>query len=141
MNLKDIVNIKYIFTRKAKKRNYKNNYRLILNGVHLTKWNIINNSSTYETIKTLRKFTTPQYETGYLIRRKKAFQTILFQQNYDIVLTDRHGKVLKLFIDVAPGFFSKYYNECYFVLWFPVGTIKFLELKELDIFQTRRIII
>ncbi|CAM9142007.1 hypothetical protein [Mycoplasma todarodis] len=141
MILKDIANIRHIFTRKAKKRNYKNDCRLILNGVHLTKWNVINNSSAYETVRTLRKFTTPQYETGYLIRRKKAFQTILFQQNYDVVLTDRHGKVLKLFIDVAPGFYSKYYSECYFVLWFPVGTIKFFELKELDILQTRRIII
>ncbi len=141
MILRDIANIGHIFTRKAKKRNYKTDYRLLLNGTHLSKWKIINNSSAYETVKTLRKFTSPQYETGYLIRRKKAFQTLLFQQNYDVVLTDRYGKVLELFIDVEPGFYSKYYSECYFVLWFPVGTIKFLELKELDILQTRRIII
>ncbi|MCP4354018.1 MAG: hypothetical protein GY793_00010 [Proteobacteria bacterium] len=116
MILRDIANIRHLFTRKARKRNYKHDYRLLLNDVHLTKWNIINNSSVYQTVKTLRTFTSPQYETGYLMRRKKAFNTILFQQNYDVVLTDRHGKVLKLFIDVAPGFYSKYYAEGYFVL-------------------------
>ncbi|TCG10998.1 hypothetical protein [Mycoplasma todarodis] len=140
MILRDIAKVRHIFTKRARKRNYRNDCRLLLNNTHLTKWNVVNNSSVYETVKTLRKFTTPQYETGYLMRRKKAFNTILFQQNYDVVLTDRHGKVLKLFIDVAPGYYSEYFPECYFVLWFPVGTIKYLELKELDIFQTRRIL-
>ncbi len=140
MILIDIAKATQLFIRKAKKRNYQYNCTLTLNNVLLDKWNVINNSSVIETVKTLRKFTAPQYETGYLMRRKKGFQTFLFQQNYDVVLTDKDGKVLELFIDVAPGYYSNYHKDGYFILWFPVGTIKFLELKELDILQARRIL-
>ncbi|CAM9126013.1 hypothetical protein MYMA111404_02475 [Mycoplasma marinum] len=138
MKLRDITNIKYIFTRKNKKSIKNREFYLSVNDKIIPKWKIMNNTSTAKTIKMLKNFQIPQYETGYLLRNKKGFQTIFFNQNYDVVVSDRDGKVLKTFISVNPGYFSKYFASAHFVYFFPVGTINFLNINKKDVVIIKR---
>ncbi len=137
MGILNLFLLSNLFTKKQKtrKRTISN---LIINNEIIEKWSVVNDNSVSNTILELSKYKSPQFETGFVCRRKKAFQTITFQQSYDIVVTDKNGKVLDLLIKVEPGFFSKYYPLAHFVYFFPVGSIKHFNLKINNILKIGR---
>lgn len=107
-------------------------FSLTHNDINVEKTKVIVNPLASETYQLLRKFATPQYELMFLMRNKKGFNTLFFQQHYDVIVCDKNFKVIKLFIDLKKGFISENFSNGYFIYFATVGTINFLDLKEND---------
>ena len=107
-------------------------YDLFLNDEIIEKITIINFKLHSDIYKRLRKFSTPQYDTIYLLRNKKAFNTMLFTMNYDIIVTDKDGTIIDILNDQAPGFISDKYNDGNKVYFGAVGVINNLDFKPKD---------
>lgn len=114
-------------------------YTMSLNDIFLDKVKVFSNKSHYETYTLLRSFKTPQYDNIYVLRNKKAFNTAFFNINYDIVLCDKDGKVMKIFINKSEGYISNYFKESYFVYFMSVGSINFYKISALDIIRLQKI--
>jgi len=80
----------------------------------------------------MRQIKTPQYETTYILRNKKGFNTLLFSQHTDVVVTTKDGVVLDAIKDVKPGFISKHYETGNKIFFFTVGSINFHNIKKKD---------
>ena len=116
-----------------KKSNYSHReYDLFLNDNNVDNITIINFKLHSDIYKRLRKFSTPQYDTIYLLRNKKAFNTMLFTMNYDIMVTDKEGTIIDIFNDQAPGYVSEKYNDGDKVYFGAVGIINNLDIKLKD---------
>ena len=107
-------------------------YDLFLNDGSIDKITVINFKLHSDIYKRLRKFKTPQYDTIYLLRNKKAFNTMLFTMNYDIMVTDKDGTIIDIFINQEPGFVSDKYNKGDKVYFGAVGIINNLDIKLKD---------
>lgn len=109
-----------------------------MNEADVEKVKVIVNPLSTDTYKMLRTFATPQYDLMFLMRNKKGFNTVLFQQNYDIVVCDKNFKVIKLFPDTERGFISEHFSNGYFIYFGTVGMINFLNLKPNDRLKIKR---
>ncbi len=122
-------------------RKTTSNFRLLRNEEEIPKVRVINNKLHSETFKVLRRFVTPQYENIYLMRNKKGFNTVAFQQEYDVVIADKNGKVIKTFLSVPTGFISEYFKESYSIFFMTIGSIKSFDINKSDRLQLTRIIL
>ncbi|NQZ66203.1 MAG: hypothetical protein HRT99_03250 [Mycoplasmatales bacterium] len=127
------------FTRNNLKLNGKNKYTLTFNDVILENIIVHSEKSHSETYKLLRKFETPQYNNIFVLRNKKAFNTILFNIPYDVVICDKDGKVIKLFINLEIGFISNYIKKSYFIFFMVSGSINHYKISKLDRINLRKI--
>lgn len=82
--------------------------------------------------KRMRKIKTPQYKTAFILRNKKAFNTILFSQHVDVIITTKDGEVIEAMKDVKPGYISKYYENANKIFFMTVGTINHFDFKKDD---------
>ncbi|MCP4337147.1 MAG: hypothetical protein GY679_04865 [Mycoplasma sp.] len=137
MKLKELINIKALFTKKVRFTNILE-YTLSINTFKKSNWKAFGNSSGKKIIKILSNFTTPQYNVIYFMRNRSGYQTLSFRQNYDVIITDKDGTILKFEIDVKPGMISKKVFKGYIVAFLPVGTILHFGLKEKDNFKFNR---
>lgn len=112
----------YTFAKKWQKKEKSEHY-LVYNNEEIEKSRVIVFQMHHDAYKNLRAFKTPQYDTYYLMRKKKGFNTLFFRQNYDVIIADHNGKILDLLTDVKPGFFSEYYDDAHYIYFAPVGTI------------------
>lgn len=120
--------IKIIFIKK----NYKeeeNTYNIEHNNEKLENIKVFSNAIHFKTYKILRTFKTTQYNNFYLMRKKKGFNTLFFNINYDILVSDKDGKILDLFKNKKQGYISKYYKNSYFIFFTPIGTINFYNFQ------------
>lgn len=91
-----------------------------------------------QTYKVLRKFKTPQYDHVYVMRNKRGFNTAFFQQNYDVVITNRNNVVIEVNTNITPGYISPYLKEGYFIYFMTVGSINHFQIKEKDRLRVNR---
>ncbi len=104
-------------------------YKIELNNEELEDIKVYSNILHSKTYKILRTFKTSQYNDFYLMRNKKGFNTLFFNIAYDILIADKDGKILDFFKNKNQGYISKYYNNSYFILFLPVGTINFYSFQ------------
>lgn len=112
---------------------------ITLNDVRLESVQVINFALHHDVYKRLRSFKTPQYDKFYLMRGKKGFNTLLFQQNYDVIVTNKDGKVIDTLQSVEPGYLSGFYEDGYSIYFTTVGTINFYNIKNNDILRRNRV--
>lgn len=120
--------IKILFIRKIPK-NEENIYIIELNNEKLENIKVFSNAIHFKTYKILRTFKTQQHNNFYLMRNKKGFNTLFFNINYDIVVSDKDGKILDLLKNKKQGYISKYYQNSYFIFFTPIGTINFYNFQ------------
>ncbi len=137
MKLKEVINLKALFTRKARFMDVLE-YTFWVNSIKQENWKAYGNASGREVIKKLSRFKSAQFNVAYFIRNKKGYQTVTFQQAYDIVITDKDGKIIDVKMDVQPGNTSKYYSDAYIVYFLSVGTINYFNLNIDDVIKTKR---
>ncbi len=107
-------------------------YNLFLNERPIEKITVMTYPLHSDVYKSIRNFSTPQYETIYLLRNKKAFNTMFFKINYDVLVTDKNGTIVDFFIDQKTGYASDKYPNGNKVYFCAVGTINNLNIKEND---------
>lgn len=116
-----------------RKNNYSHNeYKLLHAGKEVKDLIGISYKLHRDIYKRLRKIKTPQYETAYILRNKKAFNTMLFAQNIDVVITTKDGVVIDVKKNVKPGFISEYYETANKIFFMTVGTINYFDFKKDD---------
>lgn len=115
-----------------KKKGQQQQFYLYHNDEPVEKIEVHSFKSHHEIYKRLRLFKFQQYELAYVMQRKKAFNTLAFRINYDVIVCDKDGKVIDILIDVAPGYTSQYYENGWKIFFFAVGHIKSLEIKKKD---------
>lgn len=134
----NFINYIKIFKKTKFKKTNTREYTLVLNENPLDKLIIKSHLLHSETISILRKFTTPQYEKGWLLRNKKGFNTLMFKKKYDVIVCDRFGNVLETFSELKPDFVSHYYPNGHFVYFLNVGSIKYFDIKKSDRITLKR---
>ncbi len=127
-----------IFKMTNQKSDKKKSFSLTLNNADVEKVNVLVNPLSSDTYKLLRKFATPQYDLMFLMRNKKGFNTLFFQQRYDVIVCDKNFKIISLFPELKMGFISENFANGYFIYFSTVGTINFLDLKENDRLRIKR---
>ena len=127
-----IWNLLKIFATPTKTRYSHNEYRLFHGGEEIEKLIGISYKLHSDIYKRLRNIKTPQYETVYILRNKKAFNTILFAQDVDVVVTTKDGVVLDVKKEIKPGFISEYYENGNKIYFFTVGSINHFNFKKND---------
>lgn len=115
------------FSRKGKDK--QKEFGLIHMGEKVENIRVLTFRSHHEIYKLLRTYKTPQYDLVYLMRNKKGFNTILFRINYDVVICNKNGKIIKMEINCKPGHISQYFDDGYEIFFFVVGQIKFMNLQ------------
>ena len=116
-----------------KKTNYSHReYILSLNENEVEGITVVSYKLHSDVYKRLRKFSTYQYDTLYLMRNKRAFNTMFFNLNQDVIVTDKDGTIIDLFKDQAPGFVSKKYPNGNKIYFGAVGIINNLDFKIKD---------
>ena len=120
------------------KKNIPVEYTAHLNEQPIENIEIKSFGTHHETYELLRSFKTIQYETMYVFRNKRGYNTYLFNINFDIVVCDKYGKVLEAISNIKPGTISQHYSKGYYVFFMPVGTIVYLEIKKLDVISIAR---
>ncbi len=133
-----IINYLKPFISSGFKKNEQIYYQLLVNEILISDLKIISHHLHFNTYNLLKKFKTPQYNIGYLMRKKQGFTTIFFQQRYDIIVCDRYGNVIKKFINQAVGYISSYFSEGYFIYFMVVGSIKYYNIKNSDRLTLKR---
>jgi len=73
-----LVELLFIKRKKVFLKDRVNKYFVELNGKDLEKIKVYSNSTDSATYKELRSYKTPQYDTFFLLRKKKGFNTYLF---------------------------------------------------------------
>lgn len=114
------------------KKPERSEYSLFHNNNEIENIKVISHALHRETFKHLRHFKIPQYNRIYLMKRKKAFNTLFFQLSFDVVVADRDGIVLDALTDVETGYISNHYQEGYFVFFMTVGSINHYNIKVKD---------
>lgn len=131
--------LSFTFTKGFKKP-HEMQYQLLLNDVILPHLKVISHSLHFTTYNLLRKFKRPQYHSAYLMRQKKGFTTVFFQQPYDIIVCDRFGNVIQTFNNQSIGYISHYFDHAYFIYFMVVGSIKHFNIHQSDRLTLRRIV-
>ncbi len=85
-------------------------------------------SSFWEKNFLFRKLIHINDDQGFLIKNAKGFNTIKFNNNYDIVFLNCHFKVLKI-IYLKQNEISPYIKNSYYCFILKAGTINLLEIK------------
>ena len=114
-------------------------YTVLLNDIQLEKVKAYSAKSHHHIYKQLRAFKAPRYDKFYVFRGKAGFNTIGFTIKYDVVVTDRNGKIIDLKKEVEVGEISNHYKEGYFIFFTTVGTINYYNLKNNDLLKLRRV--
>ena len=128
-----------IFTNKDYKKVSEQKYYLIHNQERIDKVFVFNNKLHSETMTKLRTFKTPQYESIFVLKGKKGFNTIGFNLHYDVVICDRNGKIVNILNDVKQGYISEYYQDSHYIYFFTIGSVGFYKLKVNDILTLGRV--
>lgn len=130
-----------IFSKKPYAKNKVIEYKVSFNNEEAE--NIIAQSTKLhsDTYKILRNIKTPLYNNIFIMRGKKGFNTFLFNINFDVVISDKDGKVLKTYSDVKPGFISDKIEKASLIMFSTVGTINFYDIKKRDQVTLRRLFI
>ena len=123
---------------KYKSDKSEKSYSITLNNNILDKAIVYSHPNHNKTMKLLRAFKTVQYDNIYVLRNKKGFNTIGFGLNYDVVIADKDGKVIKTLMDLKIDYISKYYENGYFIYFMPVGSINFYKIGTSDILRLQR---
>ena len=115
-------------------------YDFSVNGSIDGKYTIYSYKFHHQNYRDLREFKTPQYETGYLFRNKKGFNTYGCNIKYDVIVASVKGKVIDLRQEVEQGFTSRYYANGFYVLFTPAGSINYFNLRKRDVisFKSRK---
>lgn len=121
-------NLKFIQMKKPE----RSEYSLFHNNTEIENIQVISYALHRETFKHLRHFKVPQYKHIYLMKKKKGFNTLFFQLNFDVVVADRDGIVLDVLTDVETGYVSNHYQEGYFIFFMTVGSINHYNIKVKD---------
>lgn len=120
------------------KKQQEHHYQLVINQNLVSDLKIIAHLLHFDTYNLLKKLKTPQYNTVFLMRNKQGFTTIFFQQNFDIVICDRYGNVLKTFINQASGYISEHFPKSYFIYFMTLGSIKYHNININDRLTLKR---
>lgn len=128
MKIKDLL---FLDSKKIKRKD-NIEYKISLNDRDLENTIAFSTALHHDTYKILRELKTVQYDRFFVLRKKKGFNTIGFNINYDVIICDRNGKILELVNNCDIGYISEYYNESYFIYFTPVGTINFYKMKNND---------
>lgn len=128
-----------IFGKSNIKKKESRTYTITLNDSLLEKAVVHSTLSHSKTYKLLREYKTPQYDTLYVLRNKKGFNTMGFTLNYDVVICDKNGKVLELLQDTIEGYISKYYNKSHFIYFMTVGSINHYKIELYNILRLQGI--
>ncbi|WP_127942639.1 MULTISPECIES: hypothetical protein [unclassified Mycoplasma] len=122
------------------KKAARQEYQPFLNQSPMEDMLVVSHTLHRQTYQWLRKFKTPQYGRMWLLRKKKAFNTLFFQQPYDVVVCDRYGNVLATFVALGSGYVSNYYRAGYFIYFMVVGSIKFYDIRPSDRLTFKRLL-
>lgn len=123
-----IKNLKFAQIKKPE----RSDYALFHNNTEIENIKVISYALHRETYKHLRHFKIPQYDHIYLMKKKKGFNTLFFQLNYDVVVSDHDGIVIDTLTDIETGFISNHYPEGYFIFYMTVGSINHYNIKVKD---------
>ncbi|WKX02321.1 hypothetical protein [Candidatus Mycoplasma mahonii] len=134
MKFKDLINI---MGTPQKNRYSHREYDIFLNEEEINKMTGVTFKLHSDVYKRVRNFPSPQYDVIYILRNKKAFNTALFKINYDVIVTGKDGIILKIFIDLGPGFISKYFSDGNKIFFCSVGTINNYDIKIKDLMTLR----
>lgn len=110
----------------------KKDYFIYLNGELIENLEGHSNVSHGEIYKKLRAFQTPQYQTWYIFKNKKGFNTWGFQRKYDVVILNHKGVVLEALTEIKPNYVSEHYSKAFYIIFTVVGTIQYYDLKKKD---------
>ena len=127
MKLREIF---WIWKKPHFKKKMNQGFGLKKNDIEIENLKINNSLLHSHTYDIIRKMKTPQYNSGWVMRNKKGFNTVFFNINYDIVMCDSFGNIINLFPNTKTGYVSKHYPNSYFIYFFVVGTIKDLNIEK-----------
>ena len=127
-----IWNLLKIFAEPRKSYYSHSEYKLFHGGEELKEIIGISYKLHRDVYKRLRKIKTPQYNTVYILRNKKAFNTILFSQHVDVLITTKDGVVIDVKKNIKPGFISEYYEKGNKIFFMTVGSINHFNFKKYD---------
>ena len=135
-----------LFKRINQDKNYKNRklinregeFTLYLNEEKIDDLIVLSNRSHHPTYKTLRNLKIPVYKNIYMFRNKQGFNTLGFIMNFDVIVTDKNGVVIKIFNDLEPSFVSKKIDNSAYIYFAVVGTVNFYKIKERDMLKVHK---
>jgi len=133
-----LVELLFIKRKKVILKDKVNKYFVELNGKDLDKIEVYSNSTDSATYKELRSYKTPQYDTFFLLRKKKGFNTYLFNISWDVIVAEASGKVIDALINVKPGHISKHYKNAFYIYFCTIGTIKFYGIEKDSVIRIRK---
>ena len=112
------------------KKDNRAEYFLTHNNEEIENIKVISYLLHKDVYKSLRHFKIPQYDHIYVMRKKKGFNTLFFQQNYDVVITDHDGIVLDALTDIPTGYVSSHYPKGHFIYFMTVGSINHYSIQK-----------
>jgi len=132
--------VEFLFAKRTKPflKDACTKYFIELNNRDLEKVSVYSNSTDNATYRELRNYKTPQYDTFFLLRKKKGFNTYLFDLNWDVIIVNSVGKVIETLIDIKPGYISKHYKDAFYIYFTTVGTIKFYGIHKDSVIRIRK---
>ena len=105
-------------------------FYLSYNKETIEKMEAITFTSHHDIYKILRGFRIPFYEKCYFFRKKKGFNTFFFEQDYDVVITNKNNIIIETIKAFKKGRISKYYETGFNIFFFIVGTINHFNLQK-----------
>lgn len=121
-----------IFNKPNFNNKIKREFSLVHNKNKIEDFKVVTSKLHSDIYSLLRTYKKPQYNTAFLLRRKKGFNTFGFNLNYDIFIADKNGKIIEILNDVEPGFVSEHYREAHNIYFTNVGSINFYKFEIKD---------
>jgi len=74
----------------------------------------------------------------YFTKNQKGFNTYFFNKNFDVIISDRGGRIIGIEQNLGRNQISRHFENGYYVYFLPLGSITYYDLKKNDLINFRR---